>query len=102
MPNGRHASRWCGEDEDGGNPDAGLPSVGARAGSRAAHRPPNGLLTTTLDDLGLGWDEDPDVLPMAWTDEAAAHGALGRMLVEADGRFLHMIHTLCADRQHVP
>ena len=42
-------------------------------------------------------------LRQACPDEAAAHAALGRMLVEADGgRFLHMIHTLCADRQHVP
>src|SRR3984885_8643975 len=45
MPNGRQARRWRGEDEDGGNPDAGLPSVGSRAGSSATHRPPQLAIT---------------------------------------------------------
>src|ERR1700722_2047625 len=45
MRNGRQASRWGGEDEDDGNPDAGLPSVGSRAGSSATYWPPR--LTVT-------------------------------------------------------
>src|ERR1700684_2539497 len=45
MRNRRQASRWSGEGEDGGNPDAGLPPVGSRAGSSATDRPPQLTIT---------------------------------------------------------